>query len=91
MMGCDRCGAQALAMETTCPVCGAGLKGPSGAGRGQAGQALHIPVRRHGKMPPPPAEILALPGERAAISLMPLLLGALGASLIAGGLGYWLW
>ena len=28
-------------------------------------------------------------GERAA--LMALVLGALGATLIAGGLGYWLW
>lgn len=86
MMGCDRCGAQALPGEPACPVCGAGLPA-STAGRRR--DAPDIPVRRHGKAPRPPAELLA--PERGAASLLALGLGALGVALLVGGLGYWFW
>jgi hypothetical protein len=82
MTGCDRCGAQALAVETMCPVCGEELRTHGTAG---------IPVRRHGVAPPPPMEMLAAPEPTGRVSLPALGLGMLGTGLIAAGLGLWLW
>lgn len=87
MTGCDRCGAQALAGETACPVCGLALRADGPAVRDRP----HIPVRRHGRVPPPPREMVASPQAVAPVSIAALGLGALGTALIVSGIGYWLW
>ena len=87
MMGCDRCGAQALAGESACPVCGLGLG--MVAGRGEQ-EAPSIPVRRYGTVPPLPGVFDPAQDERAP-SRTGLALAVLGAALIAAGIASWLW
>lgn len=88
MTGCDRCGAQALAGEPACPVCGLALLA---AALPDGRAAPHIPVRRHGVVPPPPLEALRQPDESRGTNAAALALATLGVALIVGGLGFWLW
>ncbi|RYY48420.1 MAG: hypothetical protein EOO24_67455 [Comamonadaceae bacterium] len=88
MTGCDRCGAQALASEAACPVCGLELRR---SGVPLPGSTPQIPVRRHGTMPHPPMEMMGGRDDTGAVGLMAFGLGGLGAALIAAGIGYWLW
>jgi len=83
MKGCERCGAQAPAAETACPVCGLALR--------TARPADPIPVRRHGTVPRPPMELMVPADAAGAVSVAALGLGALGTALIAAGIGYLLW
>ena len=86
MRGCDTCSGLVYVGEAFCPTCGAEVDKV----RTRADQVT-IPLRRHGRVPPPPA--MAVLPEATEDKRLSIVLAVLFGLISAGWLGaavYWI-
>lgn len=87
MRGCETCSGLVYVGDSFCPTCGAEV----GKVRTRPDQVT-IPMRRHGRVPPPPSALASTadaPEERALPPVLVVLFGLIAVGWIGAAL-YWI-